>query len=138
MDNEILKSRIEGFIDLIVRVVNRVTTTKKTLEAVITEHGKTKEILDLVKQFYQMKIHEFELLQIIFNDITNNEDFKKLENSQMKDAINNLKNQLEEFISQAQEDLADQLKIEQVAKKSVLKANAPLTTKALLKTLGLK
>ncbi len=138
MDNEILKSRIEGFIDLIVRVVNRVTTTKKTLESVITEHGKTKEILDLVKQFYQMKIHEFELLQIIFNDIANNEDFKKLENSQMKDAINNLKNQLEEFISQAQEDLADQLKIEQVAKKSVLKANAPLTTKALLKTLGLK
>jgi hypothetical protein len=130
MDNENIKARVTGFTKNSENVSRQISIAALNIQNLIDKYGETNEILNVVRDFYQRKIQEFELLLIIYIDIVNSTDFKRFEESLIP-AYESLKNQIEEYILEAKEDLA------KVAKKKINKINKPVSTRSLLKKIRL-
>jgi hypothetical protein len=138
MSNENIKSRITNFSNYSVRFTNRIASTATVINSIISKQGKTEENLNLIRQFHLMKIDEFELLLFMFNEVSSDPDFERLENDELREQVTSTKSVIAECISQAKEELKNLQSVKKFTKKSKNKLDKLTSTRAIMKSFGLR
>ena len=127
--NENLKIRITNYRVAFEKFTLRLEATSINIQKVIDNYGQNDITIELVKNFYKMKIEEIELFNIIYEDIVNSKDFDSFRDI-LRDKLKEFKLKNQEIELQARADLA------QLKKKKVKKIKS-LSVKSMLRNAGL-
>ncbi|MFT3912263.1 MAG: hypothetical protein QM737_22740 [Ferruginibacter sp.] len=101
-DSQLMRKRVTDFVQLVTKFLIRAKQSLSNIQAVSDEQVR----IELVKDFYQMKIDTTELFQIIYTDLINSKEFAYIKD-EVTPTLNQLHAAMEETITNARADLAD-------------------------------